>query len=987
MVLNDTGGAQSAHGDDRDDFNATYFAGYVVAIGASAGGLDALERLFQGMAVDSGAAFVVIQHLSPDHKSMMANLLGRHTTMPVVMVEDDMGIEANHVYLIPPGSIMYVNQGHLRLTPKNPRGLTLPIDVFFSSLAEEYGPKSIGVILSGTGSDGTRGTAAINEAGGFLIVQDPETAKFDGMPRSAIATGFIDAILPAEAIGARILSHISDIAGPSEQDQRDRHDPATALTPEEVFTSISHLLLQVAGIDFDDYKPATCIRRIERRMQIHHIGTMQAYLTLLENDRNEALTLKRELLIPVTSFFRDTESFGQLSRLAVESIVADRKSGEAIRVWIAGVSTGEEPYSVGMLFLEAFERARNWPHLKIFATDVEQQNIEVASAGSYPESMGAEVSPERLERFFSKSGTSFVAKTELRQCIVFARHNLLTDPPFTKMDLVVCRNTLIYFKNHAQDRALRRLQYALKPGGYLFLGSSESLANMHRDFTAVSAKHKIFKVLRPVSLPIGGSETMLSGYADVVKKRLSIPVAKVPSIDGSAIDVSVATMVRAYSPPSILVNSRHEMVHVFGNVQPYLSIREGSVSLEVGRILIKTLVPVASALLYKSNKENSVLTSDTLHLNHQDESVQQLRICARPLGEIAGERFVLLSFEPQNVLCPSTERPSMINVGAETVERVDVLERELAATRESLQATIEELETSNEELQATNEELMASNEELQSSNEELQSVNEELNTVNAENQEKIEILNRLNADIDSMAKAASIATVFVDEGMRLTRFSPDATHIFKVRDIDVGRRLDDFAHTLEYPSLIVDLQRTLATGEMVEHEVKGASEKIYLVRMLPYRVPSTTRVGAVATFVDITSFHDAERLQHILDALEEHIAVLRRDGTILMVNAAWRRFAEANGDPHLEHSGPGNNYLTAYSSSCDEDGGGQRAIDGVRGVLTGHSDRFRLEYPCHAPNQQRWFVMSVTPISGRAEVVVSHVDITDWRARYEDDTQ
>ncbi len=436
---------------------ADRFEGYVVCIGASAGGLDALEKFFKACPGDTGATFVVIQHLSPDHKSMMSNLLARHTEMPVIMVEDDMLIEGDHVYLIPPGAVMYITPGHLHLTPKNPRGLTLPIDIFFASLAEVYGRLAVGIILSGTGTDGTRGALAINAAGGFLMAQDPESAKFDGMPRSVIATGVVDAILSAEELPGRLTAHIADLpyAMPAE--------PVRALssgdmTTDEVFAAILHLLHQICGIEFSDYKPATVMRRIERRMQVRHAPELHQYLDLLENDRNEVLVLRKEMLISVTSFFRDPEAFAMLSEKVIVPMVASKEAGDTIRVWTAGVATGEEAYTLAILFIEAFDRARRWPNLKIFATDVDQQCVESAGQGQYPESAAAELSSERLERFFVRRGDTFVVKNELRQCIVFARHNLLVDPPFTKMDLVVCRNTLIYFKSAAQERALRSLQ-------------------------------------------------------------------------------------------------------------------------------------------------------------------------------------------------------------------------------------------------------------------------------------------------------------------------------------------------------------------------------------------------------------------------------------------------------------------------------------------------------------------------------------------------
>ncbi|GAB4401596.1 MAG: hypothetical protein OHK0048_18500 [Rhodoferax sp.] len=686
---------------------------YVVAIGASAGGLEALEKLFDGLPPDSGATFVVIQHLSPDHKSMMANLLARHTPMPVVMVEQDMPFEPNRVYLIPPGAMMHMGAGTLTLTPKNSRGLTLPIDVFFKSMAEHYGAHSVGVVLSGTGSDGTRGAAAINDAGGLLIAQDPQDAKFDGMPRSVIATGLVDAILPVEQIGARLVAHISSQSrsantvalGPEET------SAALALEPQAALNGILRLLLQVSGIDFQDYKPGTVMRRIERRMNVRQVSSLASYFELLNDDRNEVMTLRRELLIPVTSFFRDPQAFEFLAQRVIEPLVAKKEAGEAIRVWIAAVATGEEAYSIAMLFLEAFDQLKRWPVLKIFATDVEQQNIETAGAGTYPESIAAEVSAQQIDRFFVKKGNNFVVKNELRQCIVFARHNLLTDPPFTRMDLVVCRNVLIYFRPAAQERSLKRLQYALLPGGHLFLGSSESLGELHKDFTPLSARHKIWELVRPASFPIdvtrgtgyGYSQGALGAGSRVRSGRLKT----------SIIDQGFSVLIKAFAPPAaILVNTRHELVHSYGDVHRFLRLREGHASLELARILPEPLVPVALALVFKSVRELTSVSSDRLNYVTDDGQNVLLRLSAWPVDDSEGERLTLLAFETLP-LSAGTETLNTINLDNETAERLEVLERELAATRDSLQATVEELETSNEELQSTNEELMSSNEELQ----------------------------------------------------------------------------------------------------------------------------------------------------------------------------------------------------------------------------------------------------------------------------------
>jgi len=962
---------------------------YVVGIGASAGGLDALEKLFAALPADTGAAFVVIQHLSPDHKSMMASLLARHTTMPVIMVEDDMPIQGNHVYLIPPGSIMHMDGPHLRLTPKSPRAFTLPIDVFFQSLAEHYGDHSVGVVLSGTGSDGTRGAGAINESGGFLIAQDPENAKFDGMPRSVITTGLVDAILPVELIPQRLVAHVTNQAAPLdwEVDEPLAHSGAA---PESAMAGIMHLLLQSGGINFEDYKPGTVTRRIERRMAVRQISSLESYLVVLSKDRDELQTLRRELLIPVTSFFRDTDAFESLQQQVIAPIVNSKESGQTIRVWCAGVSTGEEAYTIAMLFLEGFEQAKRWPNLKIFATDVDQTNIDTAAAGTYPESIMAELTPQQIERFFVKRGNQFTVKSELRQCIVFARHNLLADPPFTKMDLVVCRNTLIYFRTGPQERVLRRLQYALAPGGYLFLGSSESLGPLHTDFRTLSARHKIWQVVRPTSMPLELSGTRTLGSPVSAYSRRGPATERAQAVH-SAVDLGYQSLLKAYAPPpAILVNAGHELLHFYGDVKRFLELREGQASLEISRILPDPLIPVAAALLFKVARESASATSDIVRLPSDPRDAaaprRHVRLSAWPVGEFEGQRLSLLVFEEVN-LAERPDAPVTINLDAETSERLEVLEHELAATRESLQGTIEELETSNEELQATNEELMASNEELQSSNEELQSVNEELNTVNAEYQEKIDILNRINADLESLAKVVSSGTIFVDDNLHLTRFSPDATGIFRLRDSDIGRPLSDLNHVLDYPDLMQDLKRTLEVGVQLEKSVNGPEGRFFLVKMLPYRIPSSSSRGVVVSFIDTTSVHEANRLQDILDALAEHVAVLDQTGRILLVNRSWREFARDNGDPELRHSGPGTNYLNVcrVGDQIPDAGSAGRAAEGLRAVLAGRLSQFTMEYPCHSPTEERWFVMHARPLIGELRgAVVSHVNVTAWVQRAED---
>ncbi|MBZ4023087.1 chemotaxis protein CheR [Rhodobacter sp. TJ_12] len=964
----------------------------VVAIGASAGGLDALERLFSGLPSDTGAAYVVIQHLSPDHKSIMASLLARHTKMPVVTVEDEMALAPNSVFLIPPATIMTLEGRHLRLAPKDRRVLSLPIDAFFTSMAAGYGDRAVAVVLSGTGSDGTRGVSAVHAAGGVAIAQDPSDARFDGMPRSAIATGFIDSSMSIDRIGPWISDYLvrrpalaaaaaADAAdGPKTENKSALPRQFEGLEPQEALGRIVEILSLSGEVNFTDYKSGTVQRRIERRMGVRQVTELSSYLELLTQDRAELAILRREMLIPVTSFFRDPEAFAELSERVIDPLVAEAAVGSTLRVWSAGCATGEEAYTLAMLFFDAFERAGRWPTLKIFATDVEPVNIEQAATGFYPETIAADLPGTFLERFFTPRGGQFVVRPELRQSIVFARHNLLSDPPFTRMDLVSCRNTLIYLRPDAQERALKRMHYALRPGGYLFLGGSEALVQVQDDFTVMSARHRIWQAQRSGTAPLADRKSGL-----YVNPRP--PRRRAENGPQTAMERGFAALQKAYAPPpSLLINGRHEILHSYGDISRFMQLREGVATLEIGRMLIEPLLPVASALLFKAARLGEEASSDPLHLAEGVAGPDPIWVRLKVMPVAAQQEAVaddvklyLLSFET----VPSDEEDvPAIDIDREVGARIEMLEAELAMTRESLQAMIEELETSNEELQATNEEMMASNEELQSANEELQSVNEELNSVNAEYQEKIDLLNRSNADLDSLTRIMAMGAIFVDADLRVTRFSPDAVDLFRIRDVDIGRPLADITHRLDYAVLLDDLRRTLKAQTRTEREVTGLNGRHYLVRMLPYKVPSSSAQGAVLTFVDITQTRNLQLLQAVIDGLAEHVAVLDVKGDIMLVNAAWTRFAVENGDPGGETTGVGSNYV----GHCDlgelaiDAGYAQRAVEGIRAVLQGKTERFSLEYPCDAPDCPRWFVMHVRPLDNPVQgAVISHIEITRWR--------
>jgi two-component system CheB/CheR fusion protein len=958
------------------------FDGCVVAIGASAGGLDALERLFDRLPADSGAAFVVIQHLSPDHKSMMDNLLARHTHMPVQVATQGMPLAANQVFLIPPGMTMTLVAAELQLVRKPEHGLSLPIDAFFRSMAENFGPRAVAVVLSGTGSDGARGVLTVNEEGGIVMVQSPDSAKFDGMPRSAIATGLADDVANPEELARRIADYLR--SGPIERapgaEGKGRRSPLSDLHLSSL-DAVLQSLMTASGINFREYKPATVIRRIERRMQVRHSHSFAEYLNFLQQEPDEVATLRRELLIPVTRFFRDPETFDYLGKEVVHKLVNAHSSNEPLRVWVSACSTGEEAYSIAILFAEAFSRLQRWPSLKIFATDIEQEYLDHASAGVYPETIAAEVSAERLERFFVHRGGSYVVRNELRQHMIFARHNLVDDPPFTRMHLVSCRNMLIYLQPRAQDAVLSRLHYALNADGYLFMGPSESIGPLHDDFSAASAKHKVFKVLRRGRAVM---TTDAGGKSASARQRLtSYTSRRAAGPDASLQQGALSVLLTDFAPPALLIGRDRSLVHVFGGGRRYLAIPEGDASLDVLNLLPKPIAASAAAMIHVAQRapaqgkaaDQAERRSHVIEVSLADGTTERVQLVARPLPNEQGEGDggILLVFEP----VPTA--PVTIDAGTnvDLQSHIETLERELTSTRANLQQTIEELETANEELQATNEELIASNEELQSTNEELQSVNEELFTVNAEYQEKVDVLNRVNADLENVSRATSIATLFIDEDLQLSRFTPEATLLFKIKGTDVGRSIEDFANLLEYPEFFSDLRRTLREGHVIQREVADREGRWYLSRIQPYSQTAHAARRAVVSFIDVSSVKDAQRLQAVIDSLPEHLAVLDAGGVILLVNQAWREFARANGDVELVRTGPGTNYLRACEPVDDEYA--RQAQMGLSDVLAGRRKTFTLQYPCHSHTEQRWFLMHAAPINWPGGgAVVSHVNITSF---------
>ena len=951
---------------------------WIVAVGASAGGLEALQRFFSAVHAPSHAVFVVIQHLSPDHRSMMSELLARHSELPVTEAVAGATLETDHVYLMPPGVLMTIEQERLVFEPRPLHGVSLPIDLFFRSLAAANPAHGIGVVLSGSGSDGSAGAAVLRAAGGYVMAQTPETARFDSMPRSVIGSTNVDAVQAPDVLAAQVLAITQGRAG--------RLPPGELVDAVSVKPALQRLfdsLMDHAGVDFGLYKLPTMTRRIERRMLVLGCSSLADYADRVDSSQEECEALRRELLIPVTGFFRDPLAFEALT-LALTDLVRALPNGRTLRLWSAGCATGEEAYSLAIAALEACTVVQRWPAIKVFATDVDQGFLNVGATGSYPAGAADALSPARREAHFTVHEDRLVVKGELRQLVLFARHNLLEDAPFTKMDLVVCRNTLIYFQADAQDKVMRRLQYALNPQGVLFLGSSESLGALQSDFQAIDSANKLYRLVRPVLTALAVREGFARSSVALRHRRGDRASEAASSGSTQLTDSAQRLLLQSYAPLSLLVTAQRQLLHAWGPTQRFLRLPEGEPHLDAIRLLPPRLGAVASHALHCAVRERREHIAPPLRLDLDGKPVH-VRVVARPLGgDELPEACALISFEelPEAVAL-AEQRP--LTDGE--VDRLALVERELAEARATLQASIEELEAANEELQATNEELMSSNEELQSTNEELQSVNEELYTVNAEYNAKLDTVSALNADLDGMSQATGIATLFVDQQQNLLRFTPEAAHLFRLRLGDVGRALGDFHHTLDYPELADDLHRVLLGGPAVEREVPSAAGAIYLVRALGYGESLGVPRRAVITLIDVTRVRDVRRLQSVIDAVPAHVAVLDLHGTIRQVNQGWQQFAARNGQgaPAPLAGGlsdglsVGANYLGVLARA--NSGDSLDVLRGLQQVLAGQRDSYRVTYPCHSPTEQRWFVMQATALPGEQPgAVVCHFDISPWHA-------
>ena len=839
---------------------------YYVGIGASAGGLEALELFFKHIPPNTDLAFIVVQHLSPDYKSLMNELLARHTKMPIQIIESGITAEPNNIYLIPPRTNLSIYHGKLYLEEQNAhQKLNLPIDVFFRSLAIDQERKAIGIILSGTGSDGAIGVRAIKESGGIILVQDERSAKFDGMPQSAIATGIVDAILPAEKMADFLKDYIAHPFNLG----KDKELP----TELDSLSKILMILRDSSGVDFSYYKESTIVRRIERRIQINRFATLEEYVPYLNESQKEKDTLYRELLIGVTSFFRDQEAFKHLKDKVLPKLNYRK---ENIRVWSAACSTGEEVYSLAILFKEYLEQNHLNCEVKIFATDLDRIALDTAGKGFYPDGIMADIDPKYLTKYFNKREHGYEVKESIRNMVVFARHNILKDPPFSRLDLLVCRNLFIYFKPDLQQRILSTFYYALNQGGFLFMGSSESIGEMSEGFNVIDSKWKIYQQKDGLKTDIFKGLSLQKNFKPLEtqvgdNKSLSLGKFRIEHLLMSALSKSVT--------PSVILDENYQIIEIINDMSPYIKIQPGRFSSNIFSNLPNELALFVNNILRRLKAGSEEVVFERIKgIEGFEEKVLRLK---GQFLDVHKVRYYFLSFDFEVISTENKaiERHTIVDIEHEINERVKQLEHELLISKESLQAIVEELETSNEELQSSNEELIASNEELQSTNEELQSVNEELYSVNSEHQMKIEELVRLNNDLSNLLKNTEIGALYLDKKLCIRKTNQKVSEITNIMDSDIGRPISHIKVMEKYPNFIDDINQVVETLKGVDKEYTDTKGKTWLTRIRPYRSEYNAVDGIIVTFVEITRLKEKEiRLSQIY---------ARLDSAMHFGNIAW----------------------------------------------------------------------------------------------------
>ena len=838
----------------------------IVGIGASAGGLEALELFFRHMPNKGGVAFVVIQHLSPTHVGSLPELLQRTTSMHVEQVDNAVRVKPDNVYVIPPNKSMTIRNRTLYLrVPDIKLALRLPIDLFLRSLAADCGEQSIGVILSGMGSDGTLGMGAIKEQGGLTLVQEPASAKFDSMPKSVENAGYADIIALAEELPEKIVSYL-DYTAPHLNIERSRRDKE-----QSNFEKITSLLKARTRHDFSLYKPTSVYRRIERRMAIHKITTIADYTRFLQNNVQEVELLFKELLIGVTSFFRDTAMWEELKVEALPKILAAYSEGGTLRAWSCGCSTGEEAYSLAILFREALDRValpENY-NLQIFATDLDADAIEKARGGLYNSRIEADVSPERLQRFFTRENNDYRVCRGIREMVTFAQQNAIMDSPFTRLDILLCRNLLIYLTTGLQKQLLPLFHYSLKPGGLLFLGSAETVGSDIDLFSATNIKSKLF--WRTTTMFRNGRVTFPTALTAISPVSVH-QEPHMPKAANNLQSLADSIILQHFSAPTVLASDQGDILYISGRTGKYLEPAAGKANMNIFAMIREGLrYTLDSAFIQALRQSEPVIARATL--TESGNGTQAVNMTLMKIETAESSRvMVMIAF--QDVIIPARPRRRKTG-GLPDSTRFEELENELLKSREELRTTREEMQTAHEELKSTNEELQSTNEELQSTNEELttskeemQSMNEELQSVNSEQSIRLDDFMQLNSDMENLLTSTEVVTVFLDSHLQVRRFTAGAYRLFKLIPGDVGRPLTDFVSTLNYPEMYDHVQDVLRKLISMETRVSTTDGRWFLVRIMPYRTIDTKIDGVVITCIDITA---AKKIE---DELRERIAQL-----------------------------------------------------------------------------------------------------------------
>ncbi|BCM17922.1 CheR family methyltransferase [Mesorhizobium sp. J8] len=831
----------------------------IIGIGASAGGIAALQKFFPEVPADSGFAYVVIQHLDAEHESVLASIIQRSTTIETQTASEGMEVESDKIYVVPPGASVTVLGQRFRVAKLAPtRAKRMPIDDFFTSLAQEQSEHAAGIILSGTGSDGTIGLRAIKEHGGLTLAQ--ESAEYDGMMRSAVRTGLVDMVLPAEEMAAKLISYFRHAN--RDESERDRRKRDVA----EQLSRIAALLRMRTGHDFSGYKDNTILRRIQRRMQVLQIDDPTVFYERLRDEPQQVDLLFQDLLIGVTSFFRDEHAFEVLEKMVIPRLLEDRRPDETIRVWVPGCATGEEAYSIAMLMKENAPRGAASPNLQIFATDIDERALEVARAGRYPATIATDITPKRLKEFFSREDGTYRVSSDLREVCLFSAHNLLRDPPFSRLDLIACRNLLIYMGSELQEKIVPIFHYALRNNGYLFLGSSENVTRHGRLFATVDKASRIFQKRS------GVAAQRLPEFPLAAAARQAVPSARPRATTGTLQEVAERLLVERYSPAYVVVNAAGELMHSSGGTGKYLELAAGAPDHNVFSMARRGLRMDLRAALHKAVSTGHVAVQNKIAVG-TNGGRQTISLAVQPLPVEGGaEPLYMLVFRDVGGIKPEIEDEPVHTTDDVESANVSQLERELRETKDRLQVTTEELESSNEELKSSNEELSSINEELQSSNEELetskeelQSINEELQTVNAELNIRVDELTRANNDMSNLLESTQIATVFLDRDLCIKSFTPTARDLFRLVESDVGRPLAHVRPRFPADGLQADMEQVLRRLGTIERQIEGAeSGSSYIMRVLPYRTVDNVIAGVVVTFVDVTQIVRAEERIGIL---------------------------------------------------------------------------------------------------------------------------